>query len=84
MRSSFRPGAVRVCFAVVAGAGAGPPRVVCWWSCARDVGRPLIAGGLPKLTYDVLLLVLFRRVRPPEQAGNVSTPPARLPGEGRG
>ena len=44
-------------------------------------GWPLIAGGLLKLTYDVLLLVLFRRVRPPEQAGNVSKPPARLPGE---
>lgn len=28
-------------------------------------GWPLIAGGLLKLTYDVLLLVLFRRVRPP-------------------
>ena len=27
-------------------------------------GWPLIAGGLLKLTYDVLLLVLFRRVRP--------------------
>jgi MFS family permease len=29
-------------------------------------GWPLIAGGVLKLTYDVLLLVLFRHVRPPE------------------
>jgi MFS family permease len=27
-------------------------------------GWPLIAGGLLKLAYDLLLLVLFRRVRP--------------------
>jgi MFS family permease len=30
-------------------------------------GWPLIAGGLLKLIYDVLLLVLFRRVRPADQ-----------------
>ena len=27
-------------------------------------GWPLICAGLLKLTYDVLLLILFRRVRP--------------------
>jgi MFS family permease len=32
-------------------------------------GWPLIAGGLSKLTYDVLLLLLFRRVRPTELSG---------------
>jgi MFS family permease len=31
-------------------------------------GWPLIAGGVLKLVYDLLLLVLFRRVRPPSEA----------------
>jgi MFS family permease len=29
-------------------------------------GWPLVCGGVCKLTYDVLLLILFRRVRPPD------------------
>ena len=31
-------------------------------------GWPLIAGGVLKLVYDLLLLVLFRRVRPPSES----------------
>lgn len=31
-------------------------------------GWPLVAGGVLKLIYDVLLLVQFRRVRPAENA----------------
>ena len=30
-------------------------------------GWPLIIGGLLKIVYDLLLLVLFRRVRPPQE-----------------
>jgi MFS family permease len=30
-------------------------------------GWPLVAGGLLKITYDLLLLAQFRRVRPPEE-----------------
>ena len=30
-------------------------------------GWPLIVGGILKLAYDLLLLVLFRRVRPAEE-----------------
>lgn len=30
-------------------------------------GWPLIAGGLFKLTYDLLLLAMFKRVRPPQE-----------------
>jgi MFS family permease len=37
-------------------------------------GWPLVAGGLLKLTYDILLLLLFRRVRPTE----LSDAPARV------
>jgi len=31
-------------------------------------GWPLIAAGVTKIVYDLLLLALFRRVRPPEEA----------------
>ena len=30
-------------------------------------GWPLVAGGLLKITYDLLLLAQFRHVRPPEE-----------------
>jgi hypothetical protein len=30
-------------------------------------GWPLLAAGLLKTTYDLLFLVLFREVRPPEE-----------------
>ncbi len=32
-------------------------------------GWPLVVGGLLKITYDLLLLTQFRRVRPPEESG---------------
>ncbi len=32
-------------------------------------GWPLVFGGLLKITYDLLLLAQFRRVRPPEEGG---------------
>ncbi|HVM97184.1 MAG TPA: MFS transporter [Candidatus Acidoferrales bacterium] len=31
-------------------------------------GWPLVVGGLCKLAYDILLLIQFRRVRPPEES----------------
>ena len=32
-------------------------------------GWPLVVGGLVKGVYDILLLINFRKVRPPEEAG---------------
>jgi predicted MFS family arabinose efflux permease len=32
-------------------------------------GWPLVVGGLVKGAYDILLLINFRKVRPPEEAG---------------
>jgi MFS family permease len=32
-------------------------------------GWPLVVGGILKITYDLLLLTQFRRVRPPEESG---------------
>jgi MFS family permease len=34
---------------------------------ASTFGWPLVAGGMLKITYDLLLLVQFRHVRPPEE-----------------
>jgi MFS family permease len=35
-------------------------------------GWPLVVGGLVKIAYDLLLLVQFRRVRPPDEHGSVT------------
>lgn len=40
-------------------------------------GWPLVAGGLVKITYDLLLLAQFRRVRPPEEIEVVTRLPRR-------
>ena len=36
-------------------------------------GWPLVIGGTVKAVYDILLLIKFQKVRPPEEAGAVST-----------
>jgi MFS family permease len=37
-------------------------------------GWPLVIGGVVKGTYDILLLLKFQKVRPPEEAGALSPP----------
>ena len=32
-------------------------------------GWPLLIGGVIKAVYDILLLIKFHKVRPPEEAG---------------
>ncbi len=34
---------------------------------ASTFGWPLLIGGVVKIVYDVLLLVFFRNVKPPEE-----------------
>ena len=31
-------------------------------------GSPLLIGGILKITYDLTLLIMFRHIRPPEEA----------------
>lgn len=48
-------------------AAALPPIAAGWMLDQSNFGWPLIIAGCLKLIYDVLLLVMFRNVRPPEE-----------------
>jgi len=55
-------------------AAALGPLPAGWLLGASSFGWPLVIGGLLKGLYDVLLLLRFRSLRPPEEAGpNVAT-----------
>ena len=56
-------------------ASALPPVAAGWMLDHSTFGWPLVIAGCTKLTYDVLLLVLFQHVRPPEEMnGTVAIP----------
>jgi hypothetical protein len=38
-----------------------------WLLALSPIGWPLVAGGVLKAAYDLLLLALFRHHRPPEE-----------------
>jgi predicted MFS family arabinose efflux permease len=48
-------------------ASALPPVAAGWMLDRSDVGWPLIIAGTLKASYDLLLLAMFRNVRPPEE-----------------
>jgi MFS family permease len=48
-------------------AAAASPALAGWLLGVSTFGWPLIAGGVTKIVYDLLLLAMFRRVRPPEE-----------------
>lgn len=55
---------------------AGP--VLAGWMLSRSTfGWPLVVAGSLKAVYDILLLVMFRSVRPPEEQ---PPPPSRQAG----
>lgn len=56
-----------------------PPIAAGWMLDQSDVGWPLIIGGGIKAVYDLLLLLQFRNLRPPEEceANQERTAPAR-------
>ncbi|WP_445322990.1 MFS transporter [Ramlibacter sp. AN1133] len=49
-------------------AAAASPALAGWLLGMSTFGWPLIAGGATKIVYDLLLLAMFSRVRPPEEA----------------
>ena len=49
-------------------AAALPPTLAGWMLSHSNFGWPLVIAGLCKATYDLLLLRMFRHVRPPEEA----------------
>jgi predicted MFS family arabinose efflux permease len=50
-------------------ASAASPFLAGWLLALSAFGWPLVAAGAIKIAYDVLLLALFRHVRPPEESG---------------
>ncbi|MES2936707.1 MAG: MFS transporter [Pseudomonadota bacterium] len=50
-------------------ASAVSPALAGWLLTASSFGWPLIVGGVVKVVYDLLLLVMFEKVKPPEEGG---------------
>lgn len=48
-------------------ASAASPALAGWMLGLSSFGWPLIAGGAIKIVYDLLLLAMFEKVRPPEE-----------------
>ncbi len=62
-----RPAAASVTSVPRSLAAAASPFLAGYLLSVSAFGWPLIAAGATKIVYDVLLLVLFRHVRPPEE-----------------
>ena len=56
-------------------AAALPPVAAGWMLDRSTFGWPLVLAGSIKLVYDVLVLIMFRNVRPPEEAALPSSAP---------
>jgi sugar phosphate permease len=52
-----------------AGIAAGPAAATALWGAA-SAGAPFMVGGVVKIIYDLTLWVLFRQVKPPEEASD--------------
>jgi MFS family permease len=64
-----RPAAASVTNVPRSLASALPPLLAGWMLDHSRFGWPLLAGGALKATYDLVLLGMFRHVRPPEEHG---------------
>jgi len=53
-------------------ASALSPLLASYLLTLSSFGWPLIIGGALKAAYDLLLLLKFRKLRPPEEAGAVA------------
>jgi predicted MFS family arabinose efflux permease len=49
-------------------ATAGSPVIAGWLLSISGFGWPLVLGGALKIVYDLTLLTMFRRIRPPEES----------------
>lgn len=65
-----RPAAASITSVPRSLAAALPPVAAGWMLSQTSFGWPLIVGGALKIVYDILLLIQFQHVRPPEE-----TPP---------
>ena len=62
-----RPAAASVTAVPRSLAAAASPLLAGWLLAASGFGWPLVAGGGLKIVYDLALLAMFRKVRPPEE-----------------
>ena len=62
-----RPAAASVTTVPRSLAAAASPSLAGWMLGMSAFGWPLVAAGAIKIAYDVALLVVFRKVRPPEE-----------------
>jgi len=65
-----RPAAASITSVPRSLAAAASPALAGYLLGLSSFGWPLIAAGATKIVYDLLLLALFHRVRPPEEHGN--------------
>jgi MFS family permease len=63
-----RPAAASVTSVPRSLAAAASPALAGWMLGLSSFGWPLIVGGGLKIVYDLLLLAVFHRVRPPEES----------------
>jgi len=72
-----RPAAASITSVPRSLASAVSPVLAGWLLAASPFGWHLVAAGGVKIVYDLLLLAMFRRVRPPEEAdqGTLARPP---------
>jgi MFS family permease len=59
-------------------AASASPALAGYLLGISSFGWPLIVGGALKIVYDVLLLAMFSRVRPPEEIATVEPPASRV------
>ena len=68
-----RPAAASITSVPRSLASAASPMLAGWLLALSPFGWPLVAAGALKSLYDLLLLFMFRHVRPPEEARGDST-----------
>jgi hypothetical protein len=68
-----RPAAASITTVPRSLASAASPFIAGYMLGISTFGWPLVAAGAIKIAYDVALLAMFRRVRPPEEAALIST-----------
>jgi predicted MFS family arabinose efflux permease len=72
-----RPAAASVTTVPRSLAAATSPAIAGWLMTVSPFGWPLVACAVLKIAYDLLLLAMFRRVRPPEEDAPAPAPAAR-------
>jgi MFS family permease len=59
-------------------AASASPALAGYLLGISSFGWPLIVGGALKIVYDLLLLTMFSRVRPPEEIATAERPASRV------